>query len=81
MPDWITDRNESAVETPPSSMYTDTTENIDPLLLASNATPDQTTIHDFIDRDDFIGINEGKRHLLEVDFSVEDAAVIQSTCQ
>ncbi|KAF7502846.1 hypothetical protein GJ744_005001 [Endocarpon pusillum] len=77
MPDWITDRNESAVETPPSSVCTDTTENIDPLLLASTATPDQTTIHDFIDGDDFIGINEGKRHLLEEDFSVEDAAVIQ----
>ena len=84
MPDWITDRNESAVETPPSSVYTDITENIDPLLLASTATlgiSDQATIHDFIDGDDFISINEGKRHLPEVRCSVKGEAVIQSTCQ
>jgi hypothetical protein len=80
MPDWITDRNKSAVKTPPSSVCTNTTENIDSLLLVSTATLDQTIIHDFINRDDFISINEGKRHLLEEDFSVENAAVIQSTC-
>ena len=78
MPDWITDRNGSAVGTPPSSVCTDITENIDPLLLASTATPgtsDQTTI------DGFIGGNERKRHLSEVEFPVQDAAVTQSTCQ
>jgi hypothetical protein len=82
IPDWITDKNKSAVETALSSVCTNITKNIDPLLLASTATPgisDQATIHDFIDRDDSIGINEGKRYLLEV--AVKGEAMIQSTCQ
>jgi hypothetical protein len=79
MPDWITGRNESAVETLSSSMYTNITENIDFLLLASTATPgisDQATIYNFINGDDSISINEEKRHLSEIEFSVNGEAII-----
>ena len=84
MPDWTTDRNERTVVMPLSSVCTDITENIDSLLFASTTTPgisSQAMIHDFIDGDDFIDINERKRDLSEVEFSVKDEAVIQSTCQ
>jgi hypothetical protein len=78
-PDWITDRNESAVETPPSSVCTDITENIDPLLVASTAalgTSDRATVHDFICVDDFIGLDEEERHLSKAEYSVRDEAII-----
>jgi hypothetical protein len=84
IPNWIIDRNKSAVKTLSLSVCTNITENIDPLLLTSTAMPgilDQATIHDFIDGDDSISINKEKRHLSEVEFSVKGEAVIQSTCQ
>jgi hypothetical protein len=55
------------------------TKNINSLLLASTNTPgisDQATIHSFINEDDSISINEGKRYLLEVEFSVKGEAMI-----
>jgi hypothetical protein len=37
---------------------------------------DQVMIHDFIDEDDSININEGKRHFLKMEFSVKSKAII-----
>ena len=76
IPDWITNRNENVVETSLSSVYTDIIENIDLLLLVSITTSDQTTIHNFIDGNDFININKEKRHLLKENFLIENAIVI-----
>jgi hypothetical protein len=62
-----------------SPMYTNITENINSLLLASTAILgilDQVIIHDFINRDDFISINKGKRHLLKMEFSINSKTII-----
>ena len=61
------------------SICTDITKNINPLLLVFIITLDisgQVTIYDFIDRSDFININEGKCNLLKIEFSVKNEAVI-----
>lgn len=84
MPDWIMNRNENTVKMSSSSVYIDIIKNIDYLLLVSIITSDisdQTTIYDFINGDDSIGINEEKCHLSEIEFPVKDATVIQSICQ
>ena len=59
-----------------SFIYTNIIKNIDSLLFVSIVMLDQTTIHDFIDKNNFMSINKGKRRLLKINFLVENVIII-----
>jgi hypothetical protein len=80
-PDLVTDGTESGISTPLSSLYNDTLDQIDPLLLASSPTADapiQAPFHDVIDVDD---TDERESHLAEIAWSAKYDGATQSTCQ
>jgi hypothetical protein len=64
-----TNRKESGISTPLLSVYNDTLNNIDPLLLISASASDtliRATVYDVIDIDNFTGIDKRGNYLAKV---------------
>jgi hypothetical protein len=67
--DLVTDRKKSGISTPLLSVYNNTLNNIDPLLLIPAPALDiliRATIYDIIDIDNLTGIDEKGSYLAEV---------------
>jgi hypothetical protein len=82
-PDLVTDGTESGISTPLSSLCNDILDNIDPLLLASAPAADapiQAPVHDVIDVDNLLDIDEQQSHLAEITWSAKYNGATQSTC-
>lgn len=78
-PDLVTDGMESGISTPLLSLCNDTLNNIDPLLLASAPAAD-APIHDIINVDNLLDIDEQQNHLAKITWSVKYDGATQSTC-